>query len=255
VNPPRPTLRAWTQRYVIALGVVFVLTVGGVVGANVVIDSSLAGIERVHLRTAELPGQADAGNYLLIGSDTRAFINNQTDAAHFGDKQAEAGQRSDTMMVVHVDPAAKTALVVSIPRDLVVDVPGVGRTRINAAFSQADSVQAGAQKVIDTLKQNFGLDIHHFVEVDFDSFRGVVNAIGSVHLYFPDPVRDIKTGLTVDTPGCVALNGEDSLAYVGRSRSSSTASGSTRRRVPTSTGSTASRSSCVVSARWRSARP
>ena len=218
MNPPRPTLRAWTQRYVIALGVVFVLTVGGVVGANVVIDSSLAGIERVHLRTAELPGEADAGNYLLIGSDTRAFIDNQTDAAHFGDKQAEAGQRSDTMMVVHVDPAAKTALVVSIPRDLVVDVPDVGRTRINAAFSQADSVQAGAQKVIDTLKQNFGLDIHHFVEVDFNSFRGVVNAIGSVHLYFPDPVRDIKTGLTVDTPGCVALNGEDSLAYV-RSRS------------------------------------
>ncbi len=218
MKPPNPTLRAWTQRYVIALGVVFVLTIGGVVGANVMIDSSLAGIDRVQLRTAELPGEAEAGNYLLIGSDSRAFIDNAIDAEQFGDKAVEAGQRSDTMMIVHVDPDTKKALVASIPRDMVVDVPGVGRTRINAAFAEADSVEAGAQKVIDTLQQNFGLDIHHFVEVDFDSFRGVVNAIGSVHLYFPDPVRDEVTGLLVEQPGCVALNGKDSLAYV-RSRS------------------------------------
>ncbi|MGZ8762539.1 MAG: LCP family protein [Acidimicrobiia bacterium] len=218
MKPPRPTLRAWTQRYVIAFGVVFVLTVGGVVGANVVIDSSLAGIDRVQLRTAELPDEVEAGNYLLIGSDSRAFIDNEIDAEQFGDKEVEAGQRSDTTMIVHVDPDSKKALVVSIPRDMVVDVPGVGRTRINAAFAQADGVEAGAQEVIDTLQENFGLDIHHFVEVDFDSFRGVVEAIGSVHLYFPTPVRDEVTGLLVEEPGCVALDGEDSLAYV-RSRS------------------------------------
>ncbi len=217
MNPPRPTLRAWTQRYVIALGVVFVLTVGGVVGANVVIDSSLAGISRVHLRTADLPGTAEGGNYLLIGSDTRSFVKSAADAQKFGGKDGEPGQRSDTMMVVHVDPDQKKALVVSIPRDLVVDVPGVGRTKINAAFAQANSVQEGAQKVIDTLKANFGLDIHHFVEVDFESFRGVVNAIGTVHIYFPNAVRDVKTGLSVENPGCVALNGSDSLDYV-RSR-------------------------------------
>jgi len=217
VNPPRPTLRAWTQRYVIALGVVLVLTIGGVVGANVVIDSSLAGIDRVHLRTAELPGTAEGGNYLLIGSDTRSFVNNAADAQRFGGKNAEAGQRSDTMMVVHVDPDQHKALVVSIPRDLVVDIPGVGNTKINAAFAQANSVQEGAQKVIDTLKANFGLAIHHFVEVDFESFRGVVDAIGTVHIYFPNPVRDEKTGLSVENPGCVALNGDDSLNYV-RSR-------------------------------------
>jgi LCP family protein required for cell wall assembly len=202
---------------VIALGVVFVLTIGGVVGANVMIDSSLAGIKRVQLRTAELPGEAEAGNYLLIGSDSRAFIDNAGDASGFGDKAVEVGQRSDTMMIVHVDPDSEKALVVSIPRDLVVDVPGVGRTRINAAFAEGDNVEAGAQKVIDTLKENFGIDIHHFVEVDFDSFRGVVNAIGSVHLPFLTPVRDEMTGLSVQEPGCVALDGDGALAYV-RSR-------------------------------------
>ncbi len=217
MNPPRSTLRAWTHRYVIALGVVFILTVGGVIGANVVIDSSLAGINRVHLRTADLPGTAEGGNYLLIGSDTRAFVKNAADAQRFGSKAAEAGQRSDTMMVVHVDPEAHKAFVVSIPRDLVVDVPGIGKTKINAAFAQGNSVQSGAQNVIDTLQTNFGLKIHHFVEVDFESFRGVVNAIGTVHIYFPSPARDIKTGLDVAAPGCVALDGDASLNYV-RSR-------------------------------------
>ena len=223
-----------------------------------VIDSSLAGIERVHLRTATLPGQAEAGNYLLIGSDTRSFVKSAKRRRAVRDKDVEAGQRSDTMMIVHVDPDAKKALVVSIPRDLVVDVPGVGRTRINAAFAQADGVEAGAQKVIDTLQSNFGLQIHHFVEVDFESFRGVVDAIGSVHLYFPDPVRDEKTGLAVDEPGCVALDGEESLAYV-RSRSlEKLVDGDwveRLARVPTSTGSSGSRSSCAGSARSRSARP
>jgi LCP family protein required for cell wall assembly len=217
VNPPRPTLRAWTQRYVIALGVVFVLTVGGVVGANVVIDSKLADIQRVHLRTADLPGVAEAGNYLVIGSDTRSFVKDQADAQRFGSASEQGGQRSDTMMIVHVDPDSHKALVVSIPRDLVVDVPGVGKTRINAAFAQANSVQAGAQKVIDTLKDNFQLQIHHFVEVDFKSFRGVVNAIGTVHVYFPFAARDEKTGLSVSQPGCVALDGDGALNYV-RSR-------------------------------------
>ena len=107
----------------------------------------------------------------------------------------------------------------SIPRDLVVDVPGVGRTRINAAFAEADSVEGGAQKVIDTLQENFGLDIHHFVEVDFDSFRGVVNAIGSVHLYFPDTGARRDDGpARRGSPVASRSTASDSLAYV-RSRS------------------------------------
>jgi LCP family protein required for cell wall assembly len=195
---------------VLALGFLAVLTVGGVVGTNVVIDAELAGIDRVDLRTADLDAEAEAGNYLVIGSDSRAFVADEADADHFGDEEEAGGQRSDTTMVLHVDPEQERAMVVSIPRDLVVSVPGRGATNFNAAFND------GPQKVVDTLAQDFGLDIHHYAKVDFASFRGIVDAIGSVNVYFPYPSRDDQTGLDVPA-GCVALDGDGALAYV-RSR-------------------------------------
>jgi LCP family protein required for cell wall assembly len=84
-------------------------------------------------------------------------------------------------------------------------------SKINAAFN------SGPDTVIATLKKNFGIDINHFVEVDFQSFRGIVDAIGSVPVYLPYPARDEKTGLYVPIPGCVSLNGKAALAYA-RSR-------------------------------------
>jgi LCP family protein required for cell wall assembly len=115
------------------------------------------------------------------------------------------------MMIVHVDPKRKRNLVVSIPRDLVVDIPGRGSQRVNAAFND------GPQKVIDTVKANFGVRIQHYVEVDFAAFQGIVNAIGKVPVYFPYPARDRKSGLDVPAAGCQALDGHQALAYV-RSR-------------------------------------
>jgi LCP family protein required for cell wall assembly len=180
---------------------------GAIVTVNYVIDTKLDGVARVNVATAD--GSTEGGNFLVIGSDTRSFVSSNVDEKAFGGD--EGGQRSDTMMVVHVEPDAKRTLVVSFPRDLWVDIPGVGMSKINAAFN------SGPDKVIDTLKENFGIDINHFVEVDFKSFRGIVDAIGSVPVYLPYPARDEQTGLYVPVPGCVGLNGEAALAYA-RSR-------------------------------------
>ena len=131
----------------------------------------------------------------------------------FGAKSGDAGSNSDTLMVAHVEPGAQRTLVVSFPRDLMVNVPGHGRSRINAAYSAG-----GPQLVIDTLKENFDIDIHHYIEVDFKSFQDIVDAIGEVSVYIPGPVRDVKTGLNLPNgPGCVALDGGKALEYV-RSR-------------------------------------
>ena len=92
------------------------------------------------------------------------------------------GQRSDTMMVIHVDPEQKTGFLVSFPRDLVVDIPGLGR-----AEDQRRVQRRGPQQVIDTLQQNFDIHIHHYLEVDFKSFRGIVDAMGGVPVYFDAP--------------------------------------------------------------------
>jgi len=72
--------------------------------------------------------------------------------------------------------------------------------------------------VISTLKANFGVEINHYLEVDFRTFQSVVDAISTVPIYIPYPAREDKTGLYVPFPGCVQLNGSASLAYV-RSRS------------------------------------
>ncbi|HZP27876.1 MAG TPA: LCP family protein [Acidimicrobiia bacterium] len=206
----RASLRAFARRYVIALLVAAVAMVGAVITVNKVIDQKVDRIPRVKLITAAAPPSGE--NFLLLGSDTRSFVKNQTQVDAFGNPTQEAGARSDTLMVVHVEPAAERTLIVSFPRDLWVPIAGHGSAKINAAFN------FGPQTVIDTLKQDFDIDIHHYMDVNFESFRGIVDAIGRVPIYFPYPARDLKTGLHFFVGGCLDLSGTQALEYV-RSRS------------------------------------
>jgi LCP family protein required for cell wall assembly len=118
---------------------------------------------------------------------------------------------ADTIMVIHIEPQAKRTLVVSFPRDLWVNIPGRGMAKINAASAN------GPDLLIQTLKADFNIDINHFIFMDFKAFEGVVNAIGTVPVYFPYPARDSQTGLTVSLGGCVPLDGLTALEYT-RSR-------------------------------------
>ncbi len=204
----RSVLRALSGRYLIALGVATVFMFGGVVTVNYVISSKIAGVQRIHVKEASAPSQG--ANYLLLGSDTRAFVKNKQQAQAFGNQASDPNINSDTMMVIHVEPGAKRTLIVSFPRDLWVNVPGTGMAKINSAFA------AGPDKTIETLKADFGIDINHFISVDFESFQSVVNAIGSVPVYFPYPARDQKSGLSI-IGGCWPLDGAQALAYA-RSR-------------------------------------
>jgi LCP family protein required for cell wall assembly len=148
-------------------------------------------------------------NIVIVGSDSRAFVSNTGQANAFGQRDTSA--RSDTLMVLHVDAKAQTAYLVSFPRDMWVNIPGIGMSKINAAYN------AGPQKVIDTLQADFGLTINHYLEVDFSSFQNVVDAVGGIKIFFPAPARDKFSGLNVPSYGCINLNGQGALAYV-RSR-------------------------------------
>jgi len=205
----RPSPREFGARYGIAFGITAVLMALMVIGANVAIDHELGKIKKINVATA--PAPPNGANYLVIGSDTRAFVQNEDEADAFGNKESETGQRSDTMMVVHVEPGSQRTLVVSFPRDLWVNIPGEGMSKINAAFN------IGPDKVIETLKVNFGIEINHYLEVDFKTFQAIVREIGSVPTYFPYAARDTKTNLKVGYPGCIRLDGPTALAYV-RSR-------------------------------------
>ena len=149
-------------------------------------------------------------NLLVVGSDTRQGLRD----GGFGDA---AGQRSDVIILVHLVPAARHAAVLSIPRDLYVPVAGTGGSaKINSAFNH------GPGQLVQTIQESLDIPIHHYLLVNFDGFREVVDALGGVSMYFPRPVRDDnngrnESGLQVPRPGCRRLDGDQALA-LARSR-------------------------------------
>ena len=172
-------------------------------------------IGRKDLALADSAGKAQ--NFLIVGSDTRSVVDEDdpNDSA-FGHE--DSGQRSDTIMIARVDAKAKTIDLVSFPRDLWVPISPSGQPeRINTAYNSTDPDVDGAQRLIDTIKADFGIDINHYVEIDFASFKGVVDAGGGIPLYFHTAVRDRQTGFYQYELGCQTLDGEQALA-LSRSR-------------------------------------
>jgi LCP family protein required for cell wall assembly len=212
VRSPLAALGALSGRILIAVVVCTLVMGAAVVEINRYIDDEVAKIPRVSVHTAATSPNGGT-NYLIIGSDTRSFVTSQADRQAFTDANTptDGPARSDTMMVLHAD--GKNSFAVSFPRDLQVEIPGLGKQKINAAFNR------GPQKVIDTLKADFNVDINHYLEVNFKTFEDIVNAVGTVPVYFPYAVRDKLSGLKPFPygPGCYALDGATSLAYV-RSR-------------------------------------
>ncbi|MCU1428898.1 MAG: transcriptional attenuator, LytR family [Actinomycetia bacterium] len=207
------SMHAFWSRFVVALVLCVSLSAGGIAGAYWFANDkwNAVTVAPISPDAFSKTQKGKPANFLIIGSDTRAFAKSASDQQHFGSPNVETGQRSDTIMIAHIDPRTNTGMVVSFPRDLMVDIPGLGRSRINAAFNY------GPQRIIETLKQNFNIPIHHYLEVDFAGFQDLVNAVGSVPIYFTTPARDTYTGLQILLPGCYHLNGADALAYV-RSR-------------------------------------
>ena len=211
VNSPGTFLRALVGRIGIALVLCVVIVAGGVFYVNNYIDDEIDRIPRVALATSTV--ENNGTNFLIIGSDSRKFVASGEEAAAFGDPNdpdVGTGQRSDTLMVLHAN--GDRSFAVSFPRDTWVNIPGTGDAKINAAFND------GPQTVVDTLAQNFNIGINHYLEVDFRSFEGLVDAIGGVPVYFEHTTRDEFTGLLIPFPNtCYVLDGGQSLAYV-RSR-------------------------------------
>jgi polyisoprenyl-teichoic acid--peptidoglycan teichoic acid transferase len=208
--PLSSSWRAWLWRYLLALVLVSTATAGGLVGSSWYLDHALKGARSVSVDLdRRLPGSV---NFLILGSDSRAFVSDKTDRASFGSTREVGGQRADAIIVARVEPKSRRGVLVSFPRDLRVRQPGRnGLRRINESFEN------GPQGVIDTIKANFDIPINHYLEVDFSGFRSMVDALGGVRMYVPSPVRDKMTGLDIRVPGCVTLNGGQALAWV-RSR-------------------------------------
>jgi LCP family protein required for cell wall assembly len=161
-------------------------------------------------------------NVLIVGSDSRSG-NTGGAAQAFGSQALVGGQRSDTIKILHVDPASGTARLLSIPRDTYVTLSGLPAdsglapdSKINAAYNY------GPDPLIQTIENTFGIPISHFVIIDFTGVINLVNSVNGINLNFPYPVRDDddgnnNAGLSITSAGCQTLNGNTALA-LARSR-------------------------------------
>lgn len=147
---------------------------------------------------------------LLVGSDSREDLSEE-EQSELGTGDV-GGQRTDTIMLLHMPGGGARPALVSIPRDSVVDVPGEGENRVNAAFAFG-----GASLLVDTIEANTGVAIDDYVQIGFGGFAEIVDALGGVEMCLEEAVQDEKAH--IDLPaGCQELQGTDALGYA-RARS------------------------------------
>ena len=174
----------------------------------------VSGIGRVSIAGDLLTSDTEPGeavNFLVIGLDSSEGLDPDDPAARAFDPRGTAN--ADSIAIVRVDPTNARASVLSIPRDLFVDIPGAVNDdlKINAASL------FGASTLVETVSSNFGIEINHFIQVDFLAFRDIVDVLGGVPLWFPNQARDNRPhrdALVIDTPGCVVLDGSTALSFV-----------------------------------------
>ncbi|WP_241994594.1 LCP family protein [Cryobacterium sp. TMT2-10] len=202
----RPRRRGWR---IALIAIAVVLLVGGAVAAyawslSSTFDGQTVKIPQVFPDEASRPPAAQTGeaargqNILLLGSDTRGSIE--------GSIADLTGQRSDTIMVVHVPANRKNIYVMSIMRDSWIAIPGHGEAKINAAMSYG-----GVPFAVQTIEGLLGARIDHVAIVDFTGFKGVTDALGGVDV---DNPIGFDTGGEHFAQGVHRLNGTEALAFV-----------------------------------------
>jgi LCP family protein required for cell wall assembly len=196
----------------IGVAILLVLVLLGGVGGWFYVNSVLGSIKRVPVPSITPETSGAPIDILLVGSDSRAFVDTPGEASSFGSAASQSGQRSDVIIVLRLVPKTRQIEMLSIPRDTYVPIPGTGGSnRVNAAFN------TGPGLLVETIQKDFGIPINHVVVANFPGFEGMVNALGGISLDFPYPVRDPESGLNVTTVGCQTVNGTTALALV-RSR-------------------------------------
>uniref|UniRef100_UPI001963A298 LCP family protein n=1 Tax=Nocardioides sp. 616 TaxID=2268090 RepID=UPI001963A298 len=221
----RPRLRLGLLRWVFLLWLVFLVAVPFWAWGKVdKVDADPGGE-----RPAEQPGTT----YLMVGSDSRGDLTEEErkDLGTGGD----VGQRTDTIMVLHTGSGPN--VLMSIPRDSIVPIPGKGTSKINAAYAWG-----GPKLLVETIEQNTGIRIDHYVEVGFGGFVDMVDAVGGVEICPKQDMKDPQAKLDI-AKGCQEADGRTALGYA-RSRKTYTQLGDidrarAQREVVSAVGSTA----------------
>ncbi|MBB5954629.1 LCP family protein required for cell wall assembly [Saccharothrix tamanrassetensis] len=196
-------------------------------GAMLYVDSKFTEIDALNTNSAavhEAEKQLGDENFIIVGSDTRAGAKAEDGV---GDANAEPGARSDVLMLAHIPADRKRVVVVSVPRDLQITRPAceewnsetgeyTGKTLPEEKGVKANEAYAdGGPKCVSTFMTELtGLTINHFVSVDFNGFKGMVDAVGKIKVCVPKVMDDGELGMIFDKPGQYDIDGQKALDYV-----------------------------------------
>lgn len=179
---------------------------------NITTDTGAVAELKAYEKERPTPVVVDAQNILLIGSDSRAGDNRK-----YG-RDDGGSQRSDTTILLHLAADRKSATAVSIPRDLMVEIPSCRTaddkktrerfTQFNAAFELG-----GTACTIRTVERMTGIRVDHHMVVDFNGFKDMVDAVDGVEICLKEPINDKDAHLELPA-GRQTLNGEEALGYV-----------------------------------------
>ncbi|MCT1640865.1 LCP family protein [Dietzia cinnamea] len=191
---------------IVGLVLVLVLTLGVVTALWA--DSKLQRIDAL----TDYPGRG--GNTpgtvtLLVGTDSREGLTPEQQAQLSTGSESDAGgKRTDTMMLVYTPRGGDRTMLISLPRDLLVNIPGYGENKLNAAYTFG-----GPPLLTQTLEQQTGVRIDHYAEIGFGGFAGIVDAVGGVDICIEEPIVDPLAGLDL-AAGCQTLAGPQALGFV-----------------------------------------
>lgn len=154
----------------------------------------------------ERPGNTMGSTYLMVGSDSREGLTRR-ERRQLATGNV-SGQRTDTILLLHEPLFGGETLLISLPRDSIVDVPGYGEEKLNAAFSFG-----GPELLVRTVENETGLRVDNYVEVGLGGFVNVVDAVGGVQICPKTKMNDPKAGLNIEK-GCQEADGATALGYV-----------------------------------------
>jgi LCP family protein required for cell wall assembly len=197
------------KRTIIIVATVLFVLLASLFGYLWFLNSEIHRVKVKGLGTSPTAGAIkDTENILLVGSTDRCALKQQNPA--FGlCSQGVTGINSDVVMILHLDPNTHRLSILSIPRDTFVpNARTTGANKIDTALYQ------GPSQLVSAIQSDFGIPINHYVELNFDTFAGVVDALGGIRMYFPMPLYDGLASLDVPTAGCQTLNGFQALAVV-----------------------------------------
>jgi LCP family protein required for cell wall assembly len=188
------------RRIALVLGTVVILIVALVAGSYVWLDGKLNRSVTLPASTTTSAGE----NWLITGSDTRSGLSRtQKDELHVG---SDTDTNSDSLMLLHM--GGPTPVLISIPRDSYVPIPGHGSNKINAALGFG-----GPALLVQTVESVTGLHINHYMGIGFEGLVDVTNKVGGVNVCLKSAVHDQNSGVNLPA-GCQTLNGTEALEFV-----------------------------------------